>query len=835
MKKLIVLFLFTAASLIAFGEVTGNAFLLNQTDHSGIKVKFIPNSPSAALDSTYTNFDGSFNIDPEYGIYVVEFSKPGFQTLLYDEGNLLLVNTNIVLSDVTLIPGNLVYISGEISGTLFPENIYIIENNVTILNNDTLTILPGTIIKLQQDCTIESFGLFIAIGNSQEKIIFTSANSNPNVADWNLILLNNPFDTCRLEHCIIEFGSGVAIYKNASIIDCEIRFMEISIISWINSNSLISNNYIHDFYTTGIHASAAQTCIKDNFIKINDSPIITQIHGIKIMSCNGKLENNMIQNESTQNSDLINGISLQTYNMQVSNNIINNCDNGIFVMSGNDVEIINNVSTNNSIAGINIYSETGNSNCSVKSNLIVGNNYGIITNLQDNPFEIYFNNVWGNTTNYYSDIIGLGQITISNNNGDPCDLYYNISLDPFFVDTPNYNFHVYEGSPVIDAGSNSNVISEFDMDGNPRILDGNGDGNAIVDMGVYEVPVELLLTSEFTSPESACSNETVTVEYLGTPIAVATYHWDFDGGIVQNGSGAGPYSINWQQAGQKTISLYTSVGNNYSDTTYHIIQIDQTVNPSVTIGVSSNPVCTNTEVTFTAFPVLGGDSPTFQWKLNGQNVGTNSPVYTNSSLQSGNMVYCILTSSEVCIAQPSAQSNNILMTVYQYPVVTIAPIPNDTTCITESITLYAGNPGCEYIWSTGESTQSIVVSNISGPSGGLQDYTVEVIKGGICSGYDTISVYFDPCTGIYNPTSGEVIKIFPNPASEMLNIELTGISQYINISILSPEGKLLQMLTASPTNYTIHSEVNLSQLPKGIYLLKIENDDFIEVRKFVKE
>lgn len=43
-------------------------------------------------------------------------------------------------------------------------------------------------------------------------------------------------------------------------------------------------------------------------------------------------------------------------------------------------------------------------------------------------------------------------------------------------------------SPCVDAGDNSAVPSEIvtDFDGNPRIWDGNGDGQSRVDMGVYE-------------------------------------------------------------------------------------------------------------------------------------------------------------------------------------------------------------------------------------------------------------------------------------------------------------------------------------------------------------
>jgi hypothetical protein len=41
MKKIFVLFLFAAVSIVAFGEVTGHSYLENQTDHNGIKVKFV--------------------------------------------------------------------------------------------------------------------------------------------------------------------------------------------------------------------------------------------------------------------------------------------------------------------------------------------------------------------------------------------------------------------------------------------------------------------------------------------------------------------------------------------------------------------------------------------------------------------------------------------------------------------------------------------------------------------------------------------------------------------------------------------------------------------------
>ncbi len=66
----------------------------------------------------------------------------------------------------------------------------------------------------------------------------------------------------------------------------------------------------------------------------------------------------------------------------------------------------------------------------------------------------------------------------------------NINADPRFVHAASGNLRLQPGSPCIDAGNNAAVPAGVttDLDGNPRIVDGNGDGNAVVDMGAYEAP-----------------------------------------------------------------------------------------------------------------------------------------------------------------------------------------------------------------------------------------------------------------------------------------------------------------------------------------------------------
>jgi PKD repeat protein len=83
----------------------------------------------------------------------------------------------------------------------------------------------------------------------------------------------------------------------------------------------------------------------------------------------------------------------------------------------------------------------------------------------------------------------------------------------------------------------------------------------------------------------------------------------------------------------------------------------------VSVGESQNPVCAGTAVTFTATPVNGGSSPSFQWKVNGINVpGANEIVYSCFPVHS-DTVSCVLTSNALCVSGNPATSNPIVMTV----------------------------------------------------------------------------------------------------------------------------------------------------------------------------
>jgi len=75
----------------------------------------------------------------------------------------------------------------------------------------------------------------------------------------------------------------------------------------------------------------------------------------------------------------------------------------------------------------------------------------------------------------------------------------NIGLDPVFVNpagddttpgTLDDDLRLSPGSPCADSGDNGLVTTSVDLDGNPRILDGDGDEIPTVDMGAYELDFE---------------------------------------------------------------------------------------------------------------------------------------------------------------------------------------------------------------------------------------------------------------------------------------------------------------------------------------------------------
>jgi gliding motility-associated-like protein len=96
------------------------------------------------------------------------------------------------------------------------------------------------------------------------------------------------------------------------------------------------------------------------------------------------------------------------------------------------------------------------------------------------------------------------------------------------------------------------------------------------------------------------------------------------------------------------VAATTDANGCTSDTARTTVVISPTLSPTATITSSATNICTGTLVTFNATAINAGTSPTYQWLLNGQKVGTNSPAYSGSSFANNDAVSCIVSATGPC-------------------------------------------------------------------------------------------------------------------------------------------------------------------------------------------
>lgn len=141
------------------------------------------------------------------------------------------------------------------------------------------------------------------------------------------------------------------------------------------------------------------------------------------------------------------------------------------------------------------------------------------------------------------------------------------------------------------------------------------------------------------------------------------YQWKING--VNAGSNSNVFSTSALNNNDIITVLMSSSLTCASAVVSNIITmtVNGIVTPAVTVSASGTTICTGSSVTFTATPSNGGSLPQYQWQVNGNNAGTNSPVFISSILNNNDQVRVILTSSANCLSQPVANSNIVTMSV----------------------------------------------------------------------------------------------------------------------------------------------------------------------------
>jgi parallel beta-helix repeat protein len=130
--------------------------------------------------------------------------------------------------------------------------------------------------------------------------------------------------------------------------------------------------------------------------------------------------------------------------------------------------------------GSAVYADGFDANAALVNNLLIGADGQTALhcgNFNDaNPPIVRFNDVFTLASPAYGGLCT-----------DQTGVNGNVSVAPAFVNPMLDDYRLQAISPVIDAGDSTAAdVPASDLDGDPRVVDGNGDGLAVVDMGAYE-------------------------------------------------------------------------------------------------------------------------------------------------------------------------------------------------------------------------------------------------------------------------------------------------------------------------------------------------------------
>ncbi|MBI9037037.1 MAG: T9SS type A sorting domain-containing protein [Bacteroidales bacterium] len=176
-------------------------------------------------------------------------------------------------------------------------------------------------------------------------------------------------------------------------------------------------------------------------------------------------------------------------------------------------------------------------------------------------------------------------------------------------------------------------------------------------------------------------------------------------------------------------------------------------------------------------------------------------------------------------------SDTILVSIFQAPEVSLG---NDTTLKdNQSIILDSGSGFDTYFWSTGQTTQTILVDS-SGLGLGTKDIKVFVTLDG-CAVIDSIAITFKSTIGISEAfKSKSKIAIFPNPTTGIFTILFAEQLKNINIELYNNYGEIVNIHSIDnfiEKNY--RKQLDYTSLPKGIYYLHFYNKEISEFKKLI--
>lgn len=291
-----------------------------------------------------------------------------------------------------------------------------------------------------------------------------------------------------------------------------------------NASPTISNNVITGNYVVAVYVSGSNGQLLNNMVSQNEN--YSGVQGILVFSSNLTIRNNVVTQNVSHNNPA--GIYISGGSSQVTQNLVGKNSGwtaaGIYLYSGSIVLTNNTVAENTVMAEAPGYGypdtrTTGvyvdrQASVQLRNNVIAGTGPSWALFCDPTPFSgmertLANNDLFSPTGHYFLN----------------CGVSFGSINDPQFIAPEIGDYHLSGSSPALDTGNNGAPnVPAADLEGVTRVIDGNNDGTAIVDMGAFEMipgsasisPASLTFDDQILNTQSP--SQTVTVTNTGANV-----------------------------------------------------------------------------------------------------------------------------------------------------------------------------------------------------------------------------------------------------------------------------------------------------------------------------
>jgi hypothetical protein len=323
---------------------------------------------------------------------------------------------------------------------------------------------------------------------------------------------------------------------------------------------------------------------------------------------------------------------------------------------------------------------------------------------------------------------------------------------------------------------------------------------------------------DVTNGAGCTSTDSVTINVNPSPIVDLGADTLICGGTdITLDAGNTGLSFLWNDNSTNQTLLVTANGTYTVTVTESVNNCSTTDSIAVAFGAvatvtlpSDTAICAGASLTIDA----GSGYTSYNW--------SNGAQTQTTTVTTGGTYTVTITNNDGCEA-----SDDIIVTLNALPTVNLG---NDTTlCNNQSITLNAGAGFASYLWTPSGNTQTITATGANTTN----TYTVTVTDNNGCSNTDAITVTFTTCVGEKEEVLSNFINIYPNPNNGNFVVELSGLVEDTELSIVDINGREIYKDVLLNNSY-VSKQINMSTQPAGVYLLTLKNNTSVQIVRISK-